>query len=221
MTTSPDRIARLEFAHTTIEFLDAGGHSLWSVILGKGADAGGRFVRFGDEPKAFLTDLSSPLDNDGKDWADAALLTLKADDIARVSISFGADGLVTASRAKAGDAWKTNRTPAGKEVKADTLTSLLNSLDTLRFSDTADPADAAVVSARQHLRGLALTTFGGQSYTIALGRKPRGKEKSPQPPRRPKAAADRPPAPPPTTRFPPGRCTRSSPARTRRHRSTP
>jgi hypothetical protein len=193
VTTSPDRIARLEFKDTKIEFLDAAGHSLWSVILGKTPDSGGRFVRFGDEAKAYLTDLNSQIDVEGKDWANAALLALKPDDIAKVEIPFDSGGPITISRAKPGATWAADPAPAGKTVKADTINSLLTSLGALRFSDTSDPADPQVAIARQHPRTFTLTTFDGKRYVIALGRKP--EEKKPKPPAPPASA----PAPTPAT----------------------
>jgi hypothetical protein len=179
VTTSPDRIARLEFKDTKVEFLDGAGHPLWSVILGKTPDSGGRFIRFGDEAKAYLTDLNSQVDAEGKDWANAALLAVKPDDVAKVEIPFETGG-VTLSRAKAGASWTAVPAPAGKTVKADTINSLLPSLGALRFSDTSDLGDPQVAVARRHPRTLTLTTFDGKSYVIALGRKP--EEKKPAPP---------------------------------------
>ena len=78
-------------------------------------------------------------------------------------------------------------TPAGQQVKADKVSSLLTSLGTIRFSDTTDSGDAQAAIAKQHLRVFKLTTFDGKTYSIALGRKPEEKklkpvEKKPEPP---------------------------------------
>jgi hypothetical protein len=201
VTENPDRIARLGFADTKIEFLDAGGRSLWSVTLGRNADTGGRFVRFGAEPKAYLADLNSSIDAEPKDWADSTLTNLKADDIAKVEIGFEGAPAVTVSRAKADQPWTAPGTPAGQQVSADKISSVLNSLDSLRFTDTADPQDPAAVAARAHQRTFRLTTFGGQTTTVALGRKPEEKKPAPKPapppPAADKTAADKTAAPPP------------------------
>jgi hypothetical protein len=191
VTTNPERLARLEFSDTKIEFLDAAGHPLWAVVLGKTADSGGRFVRFGDEPKAYLADLSSSIDAEAKNWADATLLALKPDDIAQIRIPFATGGPITATRAKAGAPWTTDRTPPGKTVKADTLASVLTTLGTLRFSDSSDPADPHAAVARQHARTFVLTAVDGKTTTITLGRKPEEKK--------PKAPVPPPPPPPPAS----------------------
>jgi hypothetical protein len=209
VTTSPDRIARLQFKDTKIEFLDGAGHSLWSVILGKTPDSGGRFIRFGDEPRAYLTDLNSQVDVEGKDWANAALLAVKPDDVAQVEIPFASGAPITVSRAKPGAPWAAAPAPAGKTVKADTINSLLTSLGALRFSDTSDPADPQVALARQHVRTLTLTTFDGKSYVIALGRKPEEKKPAtaaaatPPPAQAPSPDASA-PAPAPSDTIPAG-----------------
>ncbi len=210
VTTSPERIARLGFDDTRIDFLDDAGKSLWSVVLGKTADSGGRFVRFGDEPKAYLADLNSQIDSESKDWADTALLTLKPDDIAKVEIPFDSGGPVVVSRARKDAAWSSDKTPAGKSVKADSLSSLLNSLGALRFSDTSDSADPRAEAARKHLRTFVLTTFDGKSTTVALGREPERKKAKPagSPPAAAPApasgAAPETPAPPADDTIPAG-----------------
>ncbi|HVW21304.1 MAG TPA: DUF4340 domain-containing protein [Opitutaceae bacterium] len=181
VTTNPARIARLGFADTKVEFLDAGGHALWAATLGRNADTGGRFVRFGGEAKAYLANLDSSIDAEPKDWADSALTNLKADDIAKVEVGFEGEPPVTVSRAKAGDPWTTPHAPAGQQVSADKISSLLNSLDSLRFTDTSDPKDPQAAAARQHERTFRLTTFGGQTTTIALGRRPEEKKAAAKP----------------------------------------
>ncbi|HEX3729169.1 MAG TPA: DUF4340 domain-containing protein [Opitutaceae bacterium] len=210
VTTNPERIARLGFDGTRLEFLDGSGQALWTVTLGRNADTGGRFVRFGAEPKAYLADLNSSIDAEPKDWADSALTNLKADDIAKVEIGFEGEPAVTASRTKAGEPWTAPHTPAGQQVSADKISSLLNSLDSLRFTDTADPKDPQADAARQHERTFRLTTFGGQTTTVALGRKPEEKKPAPKaaPAKAETPAADKsaaaPPPPPAEETIPAG-----------------
>jgi len=177
VTTNPDRLARLEFKDTQIEFRDAGGRPLWSVTLGKSPDAGGgRFVRFAGEDKAYLANLSAWIDTDPKNWANAQLLDLKPDDVAKVGVTFDPSGSVVLTRTTQNGGWTAGAAAAGRKVNADAVASLLASLGTVRFSDTSDPADPAVAAARQHLRTITFTTFAGQTTVVALGRKPEEKK---------------------------------------------
>lgn len=180
VTTSPDRIARLEFKDTQITLLDATAKELWTATLGKSADTGsGRFLRFGVEPKAYLASLSTYLDLEPKNWANPELLALKPDDIAKIEIPFAEGGPLTFTRAKKGDAWTAAPTPAGQKLKADALTSTLNALTGLRFSETSDLADANVLAAKAHERLFKIETFDKKILKIALGRKPEEKKIKP------------------------------------------
>lgn len=177
VTARADRLARLDFKDTAIQLIDAGGGQLWSVALGKTAEGGGRYVRFGNEDKAYHANLNAWLDLEPKNWADAALLALKPDDIARLEIGFAdpAQPALTVSRAKKEDAWTAADLPAGKRLKTDRVASVLSSLVSLRFTDTDPPDDEKAAAARAHQRTIRLTTFGGLTYTVALGRKPEEK----------------------------------------------
>ncbi|HEY0946534.1 MAG TPA: DUF4340 domain-containing protein [Opitutaceae bacterium] len=177
VTGQPERLSRLEFKDTRLVLLDADGKDLWSATLGKTAEAGGRFVRFGDEPKGYRAKFNAWLDAESKNWADSTLVNLPADDIAKVELSFpeGDGAPVVASRAKKEDAFTTENTPDGQQLKTATITSLLNSVANLRFSETTAPDDANATAAKQHARTLKLTTFDGKTWTLALGRKPEQK----------------------------------------------
>jgi hypothetical protein len=180
VTSSAERIGRLEFKDTRIDLLDGSGQAVFSVILGKTPETGGgRFVRFGDEQKAYLANLNAWLDTEGKNWANAELLSLKADDIAKVEIPFAEGGPVTVSRAKKEDPWKADKAPTGQQVKADKVAALLGSLGTVRFSETTAPDDAAVAPAKANLRTFKVTTFDNKTVSIALGRKPEEKKLKP------------------------------------------
>ena len=177
VTSNPERISRLEFNDSKIAFLDGSDKELWSVTLGRNADSGGRFVRFGTEQKAYLASYNGFLEVDPKSWADTQLLNLKTDDIARVEISFpdASTPAVSAARAKKGDPFAADKTPEGRKLKADAVTSVLNSLATLRFSDTSDLTDPNAVAAKAHARTIKITLFDGKTVTLALGRKPEEK----------------------------------------------
>ena len=185
VTSSPERIARLEFKETKIELLDATDKAVFSVTLGKNPETGGgRFVRIGDEPKAFLANLSAYLDPEPKNWASAELINLKADDIAKIEIPFVATSAsessppttITLSRAKKEDPWTADKTPAGQRVKADKVASMLSSIGNVRFSDTTAPDDANALAAKASERRFKLETFDKKVIQIALGRKPEEKK---------------------------------------------
>lgn len=185
VSTNAERIARLEFKDTKIDLLDSSDKELWSVTLGKNADTGGRYLRYGTEQKAYLANLSTWLDAESKNWANTELLTLKADDVAKVEIPFAEGGPVTVSRAKKDAEWTADKTPAGQKVKADKISTLLGSFSSLRFSDTNDLTDANATAAKANQRVVKLTTFDNKTFTVALGRKPEEKKLKP-----PTATAD-------------------------------
>jgi len=194
VSVNPDRINRLEFGGTKIELLADDGRTLWSVLLGKSADTGGRFVRFGDEPKAYLASLNATIDTEPKAWADASLFVLKPDDVARIEFPFDGGIPVIVSRKTKDAAWTADPTPAGQKVSTEKISAVLSTLGSLRFSDTSDPADPQAKTAQAHLRTFLLTTFSGQTYQVALGRKP--EEKKPKPPAPKDAKAEPKPAAP-------------------------
>ena len=175
VTSSPDRLGHLEFKDSFLELKDAAGKVLWQVTMGKTPESGnGRFIRFGDEPKAYFSGMHVWLDTDAKGWADAALPIAKADEIAKVEIPLPT-GAVTASRTKAGQPW-TAAAPAGEKLDSDKVTTLVRSLTGLRFSDTVAKTDPVAAEAAKHNLTYTLTTFGGQTITVALGRKPEVKK---------------------------------------------
>ncbi len=175
VTSNAERLARLEFKDTKIELLDAADKPLLTLVLGKSAEAGGRFIRFGDEPKAYQANFSAWLDVEAKNWASTELLTLKADDIAKVEVPF-ADGAVTFTRAKKDDAWTADKTPAGQRVKADRLANVLSSVGTIRFTETTEKTDANALAADANQRLFKLETFDKKVIKVGLGRKPEEKK---------------------------------------------
>lgn len=191
VTSSPERLSHMEFADSSIALGDASGKEIWSVTFGRTPDTGnGKFIRFGKEQQAFFSDLHVWLDTDARGWADARLVTLKPDDVARVEVPFEGGFEVVATRAKKGDPW-TAKAPAGKKLDGDKVATLVSTLTSLRFNDTSATDDPAAVEASHHLRSFKLTAFDGTAITVALGRKP--EEKRPKPakaePAKAKAAA--------------------------------
>jgi hypothetical protein len=180
VTANPDRFRHLEFKDSTIALDDSSGKEIWSVTLGKTPDSGnGRFIRFGSEPKAYFSGTHVWLDTDAKGWANAQLVSVKADDIARIEIPFESGNPVVLSRAKKDSTWTAEGGPAGQKLLAEKVSPILTSLTTLRFSDTTDPKDPASAAAAAHMRTYRLTTFGGQTLSVALGRMPEEKKLKP------------------------------------------
>jgi hypothetical protein len=183
VTANPERLARLEFKDSSITLDDSAGKEIWSVTLGKTPDQGnGRFIRFGSEPRAYFSSLHVWLDTDAKGWANAQLVSVKPEDVAKIEIPFDGGQEVVASRAKKDAPWTAAETPAGQALIADQVASVLNSLTSLRFTDTVDPKDAAAAEAAAHMRTFRLTTFDGKTLSVAMGRKPEEKKlKAPVP----------------------------------------
>ena len=186
VTSNAERISRLEFKDTKVELLDASDKVVFTVTLGKNPETGGgRFVRFGDEQKAFLASFSAWLDTEARNWANAELTNIKPDDVAKIEIPFAEGGPITVSRSKKDDTWAADRTPAGQKVKSDRIASLLGSVGTVRFTDSTATDDANAVAAKANQRAFKLTTFDGKTITVAMGRKPEEKKLKP-----PAASAD-------------------------------
>ena len=180
VTSSAERIGRLEFKDTKVELLDASDKAVFTVTLGKNAEVGGgRYVRFGDESKAYLANLTAWLDVEAKNWANSELINVKADDIARVEIPFAEGGPVTLTRAKKEDAWTSEQTPAGQRVKPDKVSTVLSSVGAIRFSDTTPLDDANAAAAKANQRTIKLTTFDQKTISVAMGRKPEEKKLKP------------------------------------------
>ncbi|HEX2101746.1 MAG TPA: DUF4340 domain-containing protein, partial [Candidatus Synoicihabitans sp.] len=172
VTRNPESIARLQFKDTAITLADAEGTEIWSVHLGKNAEGGGRFVRFGDEAKAYLSRLATWLDTTPRNWADSSLLAVKPEQVARFELSLPEGGSLIGERAKADEPFTAPGLPEGQQLRKSSVDAMLSSLTSLRFSDTTAPDDADAVAARAHERTVKLTTFDGATVTIALGRKP-------------------------------------------------
>lgn len=179
VTSNPERLERLELKDTRIALSGPSEKELWSVTFGKNAETSGRYVRFGNEQKAYLANFSGWLDADPKNWANSQILDVKPEEIASVEIPFADGSPVKVSRAKRDDAWTSDKTPTGEKVSPTKISSLLGSAGSVRFTNTADLTDANVVAAKAHERVLKITTFDGKTYTIAMGRKPEDKKLKP------------------------------------------
>lgn len=190
VTARADRLSRLGFNGSGVTLLDGSGKELSQIAIGKAADGGGRFLRFGSEQKGFIAPLNLWLDAESRSWANATLLELKPETVAKVVVGFADTAVppITVTREKADAPWTAAAPPDGQQLKTDRVTSLLSSLGNLRFTDTLPPDDPQVAVARAHSRTIELTTFEGRTFKITLGRKP--EEKKPKVPDAKPADAD-------------------------------
>jgi hypothetical protein len=172
VTENPTRIATLELDATEVAFLDAAGKTLLELDLGKNADGGGRFLRYGSEAKAYLARLNASIDADPTNWRDSALVALKNDDIASIAFAFSGAAPVVVSRPDAKTGWTSPAAPAGQQVKATTVNTQLTNLTGLRYTQVAPNLDPGVIAARVLTRDVTLTTFDGRTVKISLGRAP-------------------------------------------------
>lgn len=201
VTANKERLGTLDFGSAGVAFLDADGKPVLELDLGKTADGGGRFVRFGAGERAYLARLNVYLDAEPSSWRDTALVSdLKPEDVASVSIGFpDTPASVVVSRTAPDSAWTSPAVPAGHQVKSSSVSGQLTTLTGLRYTGVTPVDDPAVVAARPHARELALTAFDGRSVKLVFAR-------APEPPAPPAPAAAEegatPPAPPPAAPRP-------------------
>ncbi|MEN9840277.1 MAG: hypothetical protein RL376_77 [Verrucomicrobiota bacterium] len=200
VTSSPARLASLALDTDRLSFLDASGKPLLSLDLGKTADGGGRFLRFGDETKAYLARLNLNLDPTPDNWRDTALLPgLKATDITSLTLQFpNTAERVTISRPAADKPWTSPATPAGQQIKASLLDSQTNNLASLRYTNYAPNLDPGVIAARILPREVSFITFSGRKVKISFARA----AEIPAPPAPAPKEGEAPPPPPPAAPRP-------------------
>lgn len=190
--STPQRLEKLGFTGDRIELRDAEGKAVWTLQLGNSPQSGGKFVRFGDEPKAFLSGLSAWLDTTPKNWADAALVGAKPEDVVGVQVQLPGGVSVAATRVDSKGVWKAPGLAEGESLKESELNSLVSRLTGLRFTDTREPVALDEIAARPTARTYVLTLADGRTITITASQRT-----DPQPaPETPPAEGETPPAPP-------------------------
>ncbi len=198
VTRNPDRMERLGFGSSSLTIDTGGTVPPYSLEIGKAADNGGQFIRFQDEEKAYLTDLSLYLDATPMNWAQARLVEFESADVTRVDIGFGGEASrLILEREEAGGEWQVASDHDSGEVKTRELDSMLNRLSSLRFTETDEPGSDESIAARENARSIIVELFDGTRYTFEVGQRPApppqpvvdGSEEDP--------AAEPPPAPKP------------------------
>ncbi len=173
VTRNPERAARLDLGSASVQLTTTSGDT-WSIDLGKTAERGGRYLRFGDsaDAPAYLADFAGYLDPTAKNWADTKLVAAGRDDIASLTLTFPDEASLTLTRESATADWTAADLPEGQQLKASAISSLLSTLGNLRFTDTTAPDDTDAVDAAAHTRTVTAQTFAGDTFTVTLGRRP-------------------------------------------------
>lgn len=172
VTRNPERAARLELGDSTVTFGSAVSAS--TITFGKNAQRGGRYLKFDEAEDApvYLTAATTFLDTTAKNWANTALTAFEASDIKQLEIEFAAGEQITVTRDAAESDWQASELADDQRLRAASVTSLLNQLSSLRFTDTAAPDTEDVIAATENASVFNLTTFEDETLTVAIGRKP-------------------------------------------------
>jgi len=177
--STAERIEKLGFAGDRIELRGQDGTALWTLHLGSSPEKGGRFVKFGDESKAYLSGFNGWLDGTPKNWADAALIGAKPEDVVGIGVRLPAGGTLTATRVDGKGVWKCQDLADGETLKDSEWTSLAGKLAGLRFMDTRDPETLETIAARPTARGYTITLADGRTFTITASQR---QDPQPEPP---------------------------------------
>ena len=173
VSRNPDRLSRLDLGKSRIVFQSEAGETLWNLEVGKSGPYGGYFVRYKGEEAAYLADLSLYVDADNKNWADKKILSFDPQDITAIEIEFpDPESSMRFHRENAEDDFQSPDLPENQSTKNQEVKNLINSLVNARFSDATGPDEPDVVSARANARKLTLKLFQGDTYTLAIGRRP-------------------------------------------------
>jgi hypothetical protein len=171
VTENPERIRRMEFENLGMTFSSGGGDD-WSVSLGRTAEGGGRFVRFGDSP-AYLTDFDSWVDSTARSWAVTDITRFTSDTVRSLEIQWPDGRSLALSRESKEQPFQiVGEPPVPGMLRETVVTGLVTSLGTLRFADTAAPDDPEVLAAAGHSTRIRLTQFDGGEWEIAMKQKP-------------------------------------------------
>ena len=182
VTASAERLARYELKGRSVVLEDASGAELWSLTLGKTTETGARLLSFGDEKKAFQSQLSLWLDVQPKSWAEPTLTRFSAEEVARIEFATPGSQPLVLSRSKKEDSFAAEGGAKERKVRADKVNTLISTLGSLRFSETTAKDDGKAAEAAAHYRRATFTLFDGTSISIDHGRKPELKvPKAPKP----------------------------------------
>lgn len=99
-------------------------------------------------------------------------LAIASDRIASIQLEFpGADPLLL-ERDRPGATFVASAPHDHRQVDAEKLNGLLDTLLEARFDDVREADDEDALRAREHARRVILLTFDGNDYTLLIGRRP-------------------------------------------------
>lgn len=191
--SSPERLEKLGFNGDRIELRGADSQPIWTLHLGSSPQSGGKFVKFGEEAKAYLSGFDAWIDSSAKGWADTNLIGAKADDVVGIEVNFPGGGSLSANRVDGKGIWKCPDLADGETLKDSEMSSLASKLAGLRFMDTREPESLETIAARPTARSYKITLADGRVFTITTSQR-----QDPVPaPATPPAEGATPPAPQP------------------------
>ncbi|MGH8021504.1 MAG: DUF4340 domain-containing protein [Opitutaceae bacterium] len=193
-SANSERLERMGFGETEIELRDKDGNVIWEAGLGETLTGGGRFIKFGDESRAYRTSMSTWLDSTAKNWVNAELIPVEPEDVVALELGFAEGEPIEMTRESGESSWKVEGLAEDEKLKESPVSSLLSSLTNLRFTETTEKDAPEAAAARAHARTLKLTTKDDRTYTIVMGREPAPPAPPPPPP--PAEGEEAPPAPP-------------------------
>ena len=172
VTRNPERASRLGLGGSSVTFNSSGSSS--TITFGKNAQRGGRYLKLDDADDApvYLTAATTFLDTTAKNWATADLTTFEAADIKQLEIKFAAGEQIAITRDDADAEWQAVGLAPDERLRSAGISSLLNQLSSLRFTETASPDAEAVVAASAQQSTFKLTTFSDETLTVSIGRQP-------------------------------------------------
>ncbi|AWT60138.1 MAG: hypothetical protein DF168_01339 [Candidatus Moanabacter tarae] len=175
VTRNPERMKQLEFNENTVRFISAEGENIWSLITGKGNNAGGRFVKVQDYDAAYLSDISLYIDTDEKNWAQKKLLDIKPNHVEVVKLDYpGEDRFLSIARATHDSIFSSENIAQDQEINDSAAKDLIRTLINARFSDVKEPDNPDALAAFENSQHIEFFLFGGETFSFRIGRNPAG-----------------------------------------------
>jgi len=171
LSARPDRIEKLGFKGDRIELRDRDGKVFWTLHLGDSQERGGRFIKYGDESKAYLSGLALWIDTNARSWAEAALIGAKGDDVVGIEVVLPSGETLAATRVDGRGVWKSPGLAEGESPKDAEWTTLAGKLAGLRFLDTGEPLTADAIAGRPGARRYTVTLADGRIFKVVTSQR--------------------------------------------------
>ena len=156
-------------AGVLITLLDEKGQPLHRVLLGKvRQNGGGQYVRFPDEPAAYLIGDVVRVEPDSADWIAKSILNEDSAVIASVRVERPGESGYEFFREKAESPWQV-RGNGAQTLNQDEVRILANTLASLDVARVAPEGANAKTLGRERVANIAMTLFDGRRYAITVG----------------------------------------------------